>query len=327
MESGQLKSPYPRRICKLVQGSLPKVGLSQGMEMNQIINPMNNPLPNEETFPLFSIDRIPELWRRPFILHGYRLYYSFDRCFQSLFHLHNETGNCWTHLIGFLIFFALNIYLLLASDLPQRGMLMLYLIGVQCCMLFSVLFHLLCCHSQHAFFRFLKLDLCGISGQICTSYFPGIYFGFYCQFHWCVTYLTAISLFALAGVLVPYIEFMHKPENEFYRQMVYISMTCSGIIPATHWVMLAPENERDLFLMYFVGMFALYGVGLLFYMTNFPERWMPGKFDIWFHSHQWWHVCVVGAAYVWYIGCSKYAIMIETKVCEDDTLLPIEASF
>ena len=35
-----------------------------------------------------------------FILKGYRIDYSLKDTFRSLFRLHNETGNVWTHLLG-----------------------------------------------------------------------------------------------------------------------------------------------------------------------------------------------------------------------------------
>ena len=48
-----------------------------------------------------SFDDIPpHLQDNEFILRGYRAGYSFRRSLASLFRLHNETGNIWTHLIG-----------------------------------------------------------------------------------------------------------------------------------------------------------------------------------------------------------------------------------
>lgn len=45
----------------------------------------------------------------PHILNYYRSGYNFKRSVWSLFSLHNETGNIWTHLIGFIIFIFLTI--------------------------------------------------------------------------------------------------------------------------------------------------------------------------------------------------------------------------
>ncbi|GFP97187.1 heptahelical transmembrane protein 2 [Phtheirospermum japonicum] len=41
---------------------------------------------------------------------------------------------------------------------------------------------------------------------------------------------------------------------------------------------------------------ALYGVGVVFYVTRIPERWRPGAFDVVGHSHKIFHVFVVAAA-------------------------------
>jgi len=39
-----------------------------------------------------------------------------------------------------------------------------------------------------------------------------------------------------------------------------------------------------------------------FYLARIPERLAPGLFDIWFQSHQLFHVFVVAAACVHYYG-------------------------
>lgn len=44
-----------------------------------------------------------------FILRGYRTGYNFRTSVASMFSIHNETGNIWTHLIGFLIFICLTV--------------------------------------------------------------------------------------------------------------------------------------------------------------------------------------------------------------------------
>ena len=39
----------------------------------------------------------------------------------------------------------------------------------------------------------------------------------------------------------------------------------------------------------------LYGIGVTFFITRFPECIWPGKFDLLFHSHQIFHIFVVAA--------------------------------
>jgi len=53
---------------------------------------------------LRSFEQAPEWMRRQDITSGYRVRYSVPLIFKSLFHIHNETGNIWTHLLGTLFF-------------------------------------------------------------------------------------------------------------------------------------------------------------------------------------------------------------------------------
>jgi adiponectin receptor len=43
-------------------------------------------------------------------------------------------------------------------------------------------------------------------------------------------------------------------------------------------------------------------LGAATYACRVPERWLPGKFDIFGHSHQLWHAAVVLAAWVHYLA-------------------------
>ena len=42
------------------------------------------------------------------------------------------------------------------------------------------------------------------------------------------------------------------------------------------------------------------GLAFAFYISDFPERCFPGRFDYFGHAHQWWHVLVVAALYYWH---------------------------
>ena len=43
----------------------------------------------------------------------------------------------------------------------------------------------------------------------------------------------------------------------------------------------------------FLGFALAAAIGISFYSTEFPERFWPGKFDLFFHSHQIFHVWAV----------------------------------
>ena len=55
-----------------------------------------------------------------FILWGYRTGYNFKSSLTSMFSIHNETGNIWTHLIGFVIFICLTVAIIYHRPAPLR---------------------------------------------------------------------------------------------------------------------------------------------------------------------------------------------------------------
>jgi adiponectin receptor len=55
-------------------------------------------------------------------------------------------------------------------------------------------------------------------------------------------------------------------------------------------------------LQYYGWMGGLYLVGAFLYSARIPERWFPGTFDLWLHSHQIFHVFVLLAALAHYMG-------------------------
>ncbi|KAL3158131.1 hypothetical protein ABBQ32_011728 [Trebouxia sp. C0010 RCD-2024] len=59
-----------------------------------------------------------ELQDNEFITTGYRGEMGFLDSVKSLFGLHNETGNIWTHLIGFMLFLILTVVTVFAKPVP-----------------------------------------------------------------------------------------------------------------------------------------------------------------------------------------------------------------
>ncbi|VDM70088.1 unnamed protein product [Strongylus vulgaris] len=51
-------------------------------------------------------------------------------------------------------------------------------------------------------------------------------------------------------------------------------------------------------LIWMVSMGSMYIFGAAIYATRIPERWFPGRCDLWFQSHQLFHTFVVIAAFI-----------------------------
>jgi adiponectin receptor len=81
------------------------------------------------------------------------------------------------------------------------------------------------------------------------------------------------------------------------------------VIPGVHYLLIFGSHKAFNVggLGWFLLTAALYLIGASLYAARIPERIFPGKFDIWFQSHQIFHVFVVAAAYVHYHGITKLA--------------------
>jgi adiponectin receptor len=98
-----------------------------------------------------------------FIIEGNRpTLSSFKACLLSLFRLHTETGNIWTHRIGCLLFAFLAIYVLNFSEYSAIGLVDkivfgFYFAGVITCLALSTCYHTMICHFHAVEKLFFKL--------------------------------------------------------------------------------------------------------------------------------------------------------------------------
>lgn len=88
-----------------------------------------------------------------YLLHGHRPQINcWKTCLKSVFRLHTETGNIWTHGLGFMIFVALSLYHYFWSPWKTNAtdniVFGIYFIAVTSCLAFSTIFHTFSCHSH-----------------------------------------------------------------------------------------------------------------------------------------------------------------------------------
>ena len=130
-------------------------------------------------------------WRRDnaYITSGYRQSRSsYMHSFQSLFYLHNESVNIWSHLLGALVFIVGSLYLYQViqpryESASSSDVLVFacFFGGAILCLGMSATYHALCNHSQEVAKWGNKLDYTGIVALIVGSYVPALYYGFFCK--------------------------------------------------------------------------------------------------------------------------------------------------
>lgn len=263
-----------------------------------------------------------------YLWHGHRPpLESFRACFWSIFRMHTETWNIWTHIIGCLIFTFLAINLLVFTSHPftweDKLVFGAFFLGAIVCLGLSSTYHTLSCHSPHVGRLFSRLDYCGIALLIAGSFVPFLYYGFYCHYVTKLCYLLLVTALGVLTVIVSLWERFSAPNFRHMRAGVFMSFGLSGIIPGFHWLI---AHEYHLSIPSFsvqlaclLAMGALYITGALLYAFRIPERFYPGKFDCWFHSHQIFHVLVIAAAVCHYFGIQEmalYRLTSQEAVCK-----------
>ncbi|XP_069821137.1 adiponectin receptor protein 2 isoform X2 [Dendropsophus ebraccatus] len=249
-----------------------------------------------------------------YLLHGHRPPMpSFRACFRSIFRIHTETGNIWTHLLGCVFFLCLGIFYMFRPNMAfiapvqEKVVFGLFFLGAILCLSFSWLFHTVYCHSEGVSRVFSKLDYSGIALLIMGSFVPWLYYSFYCNPQPCFIYLIIICVLGIAAIIVSQWDLFATPQYRGVRAGVFVGLGLSGIIPTLHFVI--SEGFLKAATMGQIGwlllMASLYITGAALYAARIPERFFPGKCDIWFHSHQLFHIFVVAGAFVHFHGVSN----------------------
>jgi len=267
-----------------------------------------------------------------FIRSGYRApTFSYRKCFQSLLYFHNETINIYSHLFGVVLFLCFTIFTLVhfyqTFQLAWWDYLVLlaFLGTAITCLFLSTTFHLFNCHSHKVCLRWNKCDYIGIVLLIVGSFFPFIYHAFYCHQLWKSVYLLKITGFGVVTAILCSSDRFQTLEYRAIRTCLFLAMGLSGILPLFHAISLHGWHfswhafSLDNLLL----MGTLYIIGAMIYGWRIPERWFPGKFDYWFHSHQIFHMFVLAAAVTHYRGVLQVFWIHHTSdtVCQIPKLL------
>ncbi|OAL72376.1 hypothetical protein A7D00_3375 [Trichophyton violaceum] len=247
-----------------------------------------------------------------YILTGYRVpCNSTARCFYSWFYTHNETVNIYTHLIPAIGFaaaegFVFRHFEALYPEAPvaDKVVFSLFLLTAIMCMSCSTLLHTFMSHSEKVAKACLRADYMGIAGLIFGDIISGTYVVFYSDTALWAIYWTTTFAF---GSLTCMILFHPKFEGEEYRTFRAWTFICTGLsslAPLMHAIILygLEEMMEHGGLPYYLLEGLLHIIGVAFYVTRIPESLRPGKFDIWFNSHQIFHILVVLATISQVIG-------------------------
>lgn len=278
--------------------------------------------------PLIAYNQLPA-WAKDneFIQRYYRPIsgsWTYSTC--SIFQLHNETFNIWSHLVpSILCFFGAAYYTTIPSTsfndpFMEKSIFVVFMVCATVMLTCSWFFHAYYQHSYGVFCWTSKLDYTGIAFMIVGSFIPWVYYAFYCQQTLQLIYTLSIISLGLICVLVSCLNKFAEPAYRPIRAVLFAALGLSAVVPATHAVIV--HGFSTLWNDYYLGALALMGFLYLFgaylFATQFPECRWPGRFDLAFCSHNLFHLCVVAAAVIHFIAIHQ--LQVDRKALGNDCI-------
>jgi len=185
----------------------------------------------------------------------------------------------------------------------DRAVFIAFLSSAVFCLLCSATFHMASSHSKEVAARCHALDYSGIIALILGSFYPCMYYGFYCEPHYRIGYVLLITLAGLAAAYIVLNPEYARPTHRHARTRVFIALGLSGVLPISH-LMLSHGIDilfREMGFFWLLAAGVMYITGAVLYANRIPERLAPGRFDYFFSSHQIFHIFVVLAALSTYV--------------------------
>ncbi|KAJ8305305.1 hypothetical protein KUTeg_015850 [Tegillarca granosa] len=264
----------------------------------------------------FKAEEVPTLFREPGVLTGYRIpnqslkYYIF-----SMFQIHNETVNIWTHLIAFLIVLGktLDCVRNYNAENPQFPVFLGF--GI-CCLFytfFSTVAHTIHSMSPYVHYKCYQADYAGIGFYMLGSSF----LLYYASCH--KDYYDVLELSILPfNIVMSWFGFicccmaklLYRRPYPFQRKLWQLGsfgtqVLCTSFIVIARYLdcwndtscSVSSLNHHTL--VYFF-MFA----SIFFFSSHIPEKLWPGKFDMVGQGHQLFHILVTIATLLQYRAAS-----------------------
>ncbi|BFZ55701.1 inc metabolism membrane protein [Savitreella phatthalungensis] len=272
---------------------------------------------------LLEYSELPYEWQNnPYIVKGYRFYESPVKCLVSVCQLHNETGNIWTHLAGFMFLGALALWAYPQTPafsemtFSDRMIFFVFVTAALKCLVCSALWHTFAhIANLDAMKRLACMDYVGISVLIAASIVTMEYHGFYCSPGYQAAYVGFTAALGLMGIVIPWFEWFDRVENRHYRIMFFLGIAISGALPVAH-IMASQSVLRTLsFFAPVTKSIACYVVGVAIYASHWPERLSPGKFDSLGNSHQLWHLAILGGIYYHFRAVQQFHVSSRGFAC------------
>ena len=264
---------------------------------------------------LIQYNDLPEWYQdNNLITEGYRAPNpNYNELINSIFSLHNETANIWSHIAGVVLFIVLAIYYGTSDLMPIYRLLIIgYCVLVIFAFSLSIVYHTCNCHSQEINYKCITLDYLGIIFLIFGKSCLLIYVIFYQNINMRIIYCAISGLLLLVLYISTQQPDFYSSNSRPYRVLLY-GMNCLYIlIPLIHGGIESCDKKYIIILTSFLIMVGFYLIGIIFYVKRFPENICQNKIINYIgHSHNWWHLFTILGALTHLIGMVQVIRLIE----------------
>jgi len=233
------------------------------------------------------------------------------QAFKSVFQVHTETGNIWTHLLATLFSIWFAIYILpQAKNTEAFVSLCFFFFGSTTVYVCSTLYHTLYVCSYSISQIMGKVDYAGVVVGIWGCECACVITMFECPSHrWSLLVIITVLAFTCFALVV--LDRFSGPSVRVCRTLIFALFGIFGIVPMITFATINNSCYLDnapcasvvtRTVVYLGSMGATFLSGAALYALRIPERWWPGKFDLIGHSHQIWHVSIVVGFNLVYVG-------------------------
>ena len=243
-------------------------------------------------------DEICNYCKSIYIKSGYRKQLSYYNCICSVFCIHNETMNIWTHLLSSILF----MYFGISNYLHNNIIFKIYPFIVSVSLLCSAIYHIFACNEKYYIIA-LTADATGIFCLACicvTSAIIDIV-----SHPLLIIYSNIYISSYLITIIFLYYIFIKKLLETYDIAHIYqkLSLTISILfwtIPIIHLYLVADYNHF-IQKLEFWGIQYIYWAFCFFIFLNYlPERYILYKFDYILNSHNIFHILVTISALLHY---------------------------
>ncbi|KAM3591524.1 uncharacterized protein V6R79_003158 [Siganus canaliculatus] len=246
-----------------------------------------------------------------YVLTGYRPVSTAQECLRSLFYMHNELGNIYTHGIPFFLFLVLLPFSIPWMEVDSVWICVVHYLACLSPTIGSVVYHVFMNHigGEHVYDTLLSLDMFGVCLVNTLGALPIIHITLLCYPTIRRVALLAYILLSAYGI---YCATTARTNVLRLRAFVWQGLfRFSLFLFRVYGSGVGSPSSLRLF----VIMDSLAVLGGLVNIIQIPERFSPGLFDNWGNSHQIMHVMVICAIIYLHWGTLEDLAWIKTYQC------------